>query len=154
MVRRHLVRPLLLALAVAAAAPLGACYVQTRGAVVVDAPPPRARRVRVEPRPGYIWVDGFWVSQGGRWAWRDGYWVRSRPNQIYVEGRIQTREWTDKEGKQARTTEIRADRIVLLGGGGGGGPRPARDRQVDTGESGGGDYGGPVDAPNDDDIPF
>ena len=39
----------------------------------------------------------------------------TKGKQIYVEGRIQTRDWTDKEGKQQRTTEIRADRIVLLG---------------------------------------
>jgi single-strand DNA-binding protein len=81
----------------------------------------------------------------------------TKGKQIYVEGRIQTREWTDKEGKQARTTEIRADRVVLLssgGGGGMGGSRPSRDRHVDTGGGdSGGDYG-PVDAPNDDDIPF
>ena len=43
----------------------------------------------------------------------------TKGKQIYVEGRIQTREWTDKEGKPAKTTEIRADRIVLLGSGGG-----------------------------------
>src|SRR5438093_4414440 len=52
--------------------------------------------------------------------------------QIYVEGRLQTRKWTDKEGKDRYNTEVRADRVVLLGGGGGGGegrPRPAaRDR--------------------------
>ena len=77
----------------------------------------------------------------------------TKGKQIYVEGRIQTREWTDKEGKQARTTEIRADRIVLLGGGGGSaGPRPMRDRHVDADM--GAETGGPVDAPNDDDIPF
>jgi single-strand DNA-binding protein len=45
----------------------------------------------------------------------------TKGKQIYVEGRIQTRDWTDKEGKQNKTTEIRADRIVLLGGGGGSG---------------------------------
>jgi single stranded DNA-binding protein len=32
----------------------------------------------------------------------------TKGKQIYVEGKIQTREWTDKEGKQAKTTEIRA----------------------------------------------
>ena len=78
----------------------------------------------------------------------------TKGKQIYVEGRIQTREWTDKEGKPAKTTEIRADRIVLLGGGGGGegrGPRPQRDRYSET-ES----HAEPahVDAPQDDDIPF
>lgn len=76
--------------------------------------------------------------------------------QIYVEGRIQTREWTDKDGKQARTTEIRADRIVLLGGGGasgGGGPRSSRERYDSGGDQGGPDMA-PIDSPADDDIPF
>src|SRR6476646_946597 len=41
--------------------------------------------------------------------------------QIYVEGRLQTRKWQDKDGQDKYTTEIRGDRIVLLGGGGGGG---------------------------------
>jgi single-strand DNA-binding protein len=40
--------------------------------------------------------------------------------QIYVEGRLQTREWNDKDGNKRYTTEIRGDRVVLLGGGGGG----------------------------------
>ena len=81
----------------------------------------------------------------------------TKGKQIYVEGRIQTREWTDKEGKQARTTEIRADRIVLLGGGGGGagggGPRASRERYDSAGDQGAPDMA-PVDAPTDDDIPF
>jgi hypothetical protein len=94
MVRRHIVRPLLLVVALAAAAPLTACYVQTRAAVVVDAPPPRVRRVQVEPRPGYLWVDGHWISRGGRWVWRDGHWVRSRPDHAYVQGR-----WIKRSGR-------------------------------------------------------
>src|SRR5262245_30837497 len=78
----------------------------------------------------------------------------TKGKQIYVEGRIQTREWTDKEGKQNKTTEIRADRIVLLGGGGGSvegrGPRAASryESQEATADV------GAVDAPHDDDIPF
>ncbi len=83
----------------------------------------------------------------------------TKGKQIYVEGRIQTREWTDKEGKQVKTTEIRADRVVLLGGAGGErAPRPQRDRFASTAGAGGGadmsNDMGPVDAPNDDDIPF
>ena len=46
--------------------------------------------------------------------------------QIYVEGRLQTRQWDDKDGNKRYTTEIRGDRIVLLGGGGGGRRRVAR----------------------------
>ena len=83
----------------------------------------------------------------------------TKGKQIYVEGRIQTREWQDKEGKTQKTTEIRADRIVLLGGGGGGergAMRASRDRFADqheaTADVGAG--AGAVDAPNDDDIPF
>ena len=36
--------------------------------------------------------------------------------QIYVEGRLQTRQWDDRDGNKRYTTEIRSDRIVLLGG--------------------------------------
>ena len=86
----------------------------------------------------------------------------TKGKQIYVEGRIQTREWTDKEGQKVKTTEIRADRIVLLGGGGGGGgegrPRSGGGRQSYGGGADSGDMApadsGPVDVPNDDDIPF
>jgi single-strand DNA-binding protein len=35
---------------------------------------------------------------------------------VYVEGRIQTRKWTDKEGVERYTTEIRGDRMQMLGG--------------------------------------
>jgi single-strand DNA-binding protein len=86
----------------------------------------------------------------------------TKGKQIYVEGRIQTREWTDKEGKQNKTTEIRADRIVLLGGGGGGGGGRSgggggsRERYSDADHDAGGGGGSDshVDAPHDDDIPF
>ena len=35
--------------------------------------------------------------------------------QVYVEGSLQTREWTDKEGNKRYTTEIRAQRFQMLG---------------------------------------
>lgn len=38
--------------------------------------------------------------------------------QIYVEGRLQTRQWDDKDGQKRYTTEIKADRVTLLGAGG------------------------------------
>src|SRR5438128_3834143 len=44
----------------------------------------------------------------------------TKGKQIYVEGRLQTRQWDDKDGNKRYTTEIRGDRIVLLSGGGGG----------------------------------
>jgi single-strand DNA-binding protein len=77
----------------------------------------------------------------------------TKGKQIYVEGRIETKDWTNKEGQKVKTTEIRADKVVLLSSGaGGGGPRTGRDRQGDADMSGGSDA--PVDAPSDDDIPF
>jgi single-strand DNA-binding protein len=36
-------------------------------------------------------------------------------SQIYVEGRLQTRKWQDKEGQDRYTTEIVADRMQMLG---------------------------------------
>lgn len=78
--------------------------------------------------------------------------------QIYVEGKIQTREWTNKEGQKVKTTEIRADKITLLGGGNGerGESRSAgRRADTDAREEHERDTGpAPVDAPGDDDIPF
>ena len=38
--------------------------------------------------------------------------------QILVEGKIQTRKWDDKDGVTRYSTEIKSDRITLLGGGG------------------------------------
>ena len=80
----------------------------------------------------------------------------TKGKQIYVEGRIQTREWTDKEGKQNKTTEIRADRIVLLGSAGGGEARARapRERFAEPGGEAAPPDASPVDAPHDDDIPF
>jgi single-strand DNA-binding protein len=84
----------------------------------------------------------------------------TKGKQIYVEGRLQTRQWDDKDGNKRYTTEIRGDRIVLLGGGGGGRGAyagAARGGGVATEEMGGGHGPGP-DGPSepltDDDIPF
>ncbi|HNQ05305.1 MAG TPA: single-stranded DNA-binding protein [Thiobacillaceae bacterium] len=42
-------------------------------------------------------------------------------SQIYVEGSLRTRKWQDKEGNDRYTTEIRGDRMQMLGSRGGGG---------------------------------
>lgn len=42
-------------------------------------------------------------------------------SQIYVEGRLQTRKWQDKEGTERSTTEIVANEMQMLGGRGGSG---------------------------------
>ena len=80
-------------------------------------------------------------------------------SQVYVEGRLQTRKWQDKEGQDKYTTEIVADRMQMLGsrsggGGTGGEPPPERERA----SSGGGKPAGAPAKKNvddlDDDIPF
>ena len=45
-------------------------------------------------------------------------------SQVYVEGRIQTRKWQDKDGQDRYTTEIRADTMKMLGGKAEGGEAP------------------------------
>jgi single-strand DNA-binding protein len=79
--------------------------------------------------------------------------------QAYVEGRLQTREWTDKEGKKNYTTEIVANTVQFLGGGAGRGAEGSPGGA--SGSSGGGrrdDFGAPPDdlggPPPSDDIPF
>jgi single-strand DNA-binding protein len=58
---------------------------------------------------------------------------------VYVEGRLKTRKWTDKEGKEQYTTEVIATEMQMLGGregmGGGGGGAPSDEGY---GEGGGG----------------
>jgi single-strand DNA-binding protein len=72
--------------------------------------------------------------------------------QIYVEGRLQTRQWDDKDGNKRYTTEIKADRVTLLGGGGGG--RSGGMERGSGGPSAGGPEEPPMDPITDDDIPF
>jgi len=80
----------------------------------------------------------------------------TKGKQIYVEGRLQTRKWTDKEGKDRYNTEVRADRVVLLGGGGGGEGRGSRTprEKVSEGAEPAAAEAAHVEAPSDDDIPF
>jgi single-strand DNA-binding protein len=65
------------------------------------------------------------------------YLKKGRP--VYVEGRLKTRKWTDKEGVEKYTTEIVAAEMQLLGGreGGGGG----------GGDDGGGQRSAPAPRP-------
>jgi single-strand DNA-binding protein len=54
------------------------------------------------------------VSFFGRQAEVVGEYLK-KGSQIYVEGRIQTRKWQDKDGQERYTTEIVADRMQMLG---------------------------------------
>jgi len=93
---------------------------------------------------------------------------------LYVEGSIRTRKWQDKEGNDRYTTEIRGDRMQMLGGRSGGGAggggtadydAPPTDSAPRAKPSGGGSSGGATGnssggssgggfADMDDDIPF
>ncbi|MDP6580834.1 MAG: single-stranded DNA-binding protein [Vicinamibacterales bacterium] len=73
--------------------------------------------------------------------------------QIYVEGRLQTRQWDDRDGNKRYTTEIRSDRIVLLGGRGGGGDSAGGDYGSRESSASSGTAAGPPEL-TEDDIPF
>ena len=72
----------------------------------------------------------------------------SKGKQVYIEGSIQTRQWDDREGHKRTTTEIKAQRLIMMG-------------RAEAGENrmnaaapppdAAGDEPGP---PPDDDIPF
>ncbi len=108
-------------------------------------------------------TDEFWKDQNGerqqRTEWHNivawdkladicGQYL-TKGKQVYIEGKLQTRSWEDKEGNKRYTTEIRADNMVMLGtrgdSGTGGGEKagPA----APAGAPGGGEI-------TDDDIPF
>ncbi len=91
----------------------------------------------------------------------------SKGRQVYVEGRIQTRTYDDKDGNKRYITEVIANDVQFLGGGkgeggaaAGGASGKARDEgppppsDVDFGGTGGGFGGGGGGGGPDDDIPF
>ncbi len=72
----------------------------------------------------------------------------SKGRQVYIEGRIQTREWEDREGEKRRTTEIVAREMQMLG-------RRGETSQTDEEPgSAAGSVGDSNTPPPDDDIPF
>lgn len=77
----------------------------------------------------------------------------AKGREVYIEGRIQTRSWEDKDGNKRYATEIVGDRMQFIGGKGEGGSQGgSRSSQQDGGSS----WGNDQDAPpiSDDDIPF
>jgi single-strand DNA-binding protein len=102
------------------------------------------------------------IAMFGRLAEIAAEYLR-KGSQVYIEGKLRTRKWQDKEGKDRYTTEIVADEMQMLGskGGGGGasmgppaersssggGQRPAAVNDMDSG-------GGGPPGDFDDDIPF
>lgn len=64
-------------------------------------------------------------------------------SQVYIEGKIRSRSWDDKEGIKRYTTEIVADTMTMLGG----------RRDADSNSNVNGNQGGSDSAPEDD-LPF
>ena len=112
-------------------------------------------------------VASFSIATTERWTGKDGNkdekteWHRivawgklgeicgeylSKGKQVYIEGRLQTREWEDNDGNKKQTTEIVANNMTMLGQAG----------SLDNGGNAGGgsqsNIGG--DEFEDDDIPF
>ncbi len=87
----------------------------------------------------------------------------TKGRQVYIEGRIQTRKWQDKDGNDKYSTEIVAREVRFLGsrdGGGGSGGGGSYGGGGSGGGGGGGyagssgDSSGGSGSPPDDDIPF
>jgi single-strand DNA-binding protein len=97
--------------------------------------------------PGGAAVTKFSVATNRRWKDKDsGEWKEetdwsnvvlwrsenlanylTKGKQVYVEGRLQTRSYEDKDGKKVYATEVVADDVILLGGQGVGGGRSGGD---------------------------
>jgi single-strand DNA-binding protein len=137
--------------------------------------------------PGGVSVTKFSVATSRRWKdqqsgeWKDEtnwsdvvlwrgenvapYLLKGK--QVYVEGRLSTRSYDDKDGKKVWRTEVVADDVILVSGGGRGGdapqdtgeyspapvsmPRSARPQQAPQSAPQHDDYGQGV---TEDDVPF
>ncbi len=74
----------------------------------------------------------------------------TKGRQIYVEGRIQTRQWQDQQGQKRYSTEVVAQGMQMLGNRTDGGPREDSSVMMPPDDSATNDFGGGPD----DDIPF
>ncbi len=102
------------------------------------------------------------VAMFGRLAEIAAEYLR-KGSQVYIEGKLRTRKWQDRDGNDRYTTEIIADEMQMLGGrGGAGGGAGLGGGNFGGGQpsSGGGQQGDnnppPQSSPDDfdDDIPF
>jgi single-strand DNA-binding protein len=86
----------------------------------------------------------------------------TRGQQVYVEGRLRGRSYTDRDGQPRYSLEVTATEMQMLGrrgeneygGGGGGGGGGYGDRESDGGGRGMADAGGPPPYDETDDLPF
>lgn len=103
------------------------------------------------------------ISMFGRLAEIAGEYLK-KGSACYIEGRLKTRKWTDKDGVEKYTTEIIGEQLVLLGGGDRSGDNSSRndkqrnDRDQDRGRSAPPARQAPKSSTGfddmDDDIPF
>ena len=96
------------------------------------------------------------VAFFGRLAEIAGEYLK-KGSPVYIEGRLQTRKWQDKDGQDRYTTEIVANEMKMLGSRGGGSEPMTREPAPAMAEGGGAKpqakKGGAFDQ-MDDDIPF
>jgi single-strand DNA-binding protein len=84
----------------------------------------------------------------------------TKGKQVYVEGRLQTRSYDDKDGKKVWTTEVVADDVILLGGrGGDAGPadeysQTPRSAPRSSSAAAPAAPSAPAEGVSDDDVPF
>jgi single-strand DNA-binding protein len=107
-------------------------------------------------KDGDAWKDAtewFRVTVFGKTAENAGQYLQ-KGKQVYVEGRLKTDKYKDKDGVEKTSIEVIANTLQFLGGAGGG--RGGRDAAAPAGGGGnkGGDAPPPSDGFIDDDLPF
>jgi single-strand DNA-binding protein len=126
------------------------------------------RDPEVRYTPSGVAVANFSIATSESWTSKDGEketrteWHRivafgklgeicgeylSKGKQVYIEGRIQTRDWEDQNGVKRYTTEIVASQMLMLG------TRDAGETFKSEGSAAAAPSS-PLQAPEDDDIPF
>ncbi|NMC75615.1 MAG: single-stranded DNA-binding protein [Geobacteraceae bacterium] len=94
------------------------------------------------------------ITMWGRLAEIAGEYL-SKGKNVYIEGRLQTRKWQDRDGRDRYTTEVVADKMQMLGGRGESGGRQAPGKAAEEAGVFGGSPGYEEPSFNpDDDIPF
>lgn len=80
-------------------------------------------------REGFVQEQTEWhrVSVFGKLADIAGQYL-TKGSKVFIEGRLQTRKWQDKNGQDRYSTEIVANEMTMLGGGSEGQQRQPRDR--------------------------
>lgn len=118
--------------------------------------------VRIATNENYKDREGNWVEQT-EWhsvvLWR---WLAEKNlvkgDTVYVEGKLKTRTWNDKDGNKRYTTEVVADKVLKIsrsseGGYGAPPPPPVPENFPETSNEGEGSADGGENAPSDD-LPF